>query len=192
MQMGVAHLLRLYEHALSRAPATITGVVAGSLGFLGDALAQQVERRRATSLASGFDKKRSFAFTLYAIGWGAFGLRPWLILLNRRFPGSAPSDICKKVAVQQFVWNPIVYLPSFYVLNGTFRLDLDLHSALDPSSRNAVSQKGARTWTHSSRECATSTSTASCTSGRCGFRCPSASLPSSRCGTRWRPTSLQT
>eukprot|EP00439_Symbiodinium_sp_Y106_P083380 s548_g23.t1 len=117
--MGAEKVLRLYEHALSRAPTAITGVVAGSLGFVGDAVAQEVEHRRA--VGSAFDGQRSFAFTLYAIGWGAFGLRPWLNFLNRRFPGSAPSEICKKVAAQQFVWNPTVYLPSFYAFNGLLR-----------------------------------------------------------------------
>ncbi|CAJ1399123.1 unnamed protein product, partial [Effrenium voratum] len=55
--MGAA--LGCYERALSRAPTSTTAVVAGSLGFLGDALAQRVEQRRPDCVDTTFNVQRN-------------------------------------------------------------------------------------------------------------------------------------
>ncbi|CAJ1326930.1 unnamed protein product [Effrenium voratum] len=83
--------------------------------------AQRVEQRRPDCVDTTFNVQRSSAFTLYSLLWGACGLRPWLTLLNQRFPGNSVKAICQKVAMQQFVWNPIIYLPTFYGFNGLYR-----------------------------------------------------------------------
>eukprot|EP00434_Breviolum_minutum_P021310 symbB.v1.2.018802.t1/scaffold1452.1/size117917/1 len=111
-----------------RAPISTTGAVAAVLGFGGDALAQHVERKDSCHSTS-FDVQRSSAFTIYSLCWGAFGLRPWFHFLSQRFPGNSVQAICQKVAMQQFVWNPTVYLPTFYCFNGLYR-GQDLESLL--------------------------------------------------------------
>eukprot|EP00438_Fugacium_kawagutii_P001224 Skav223420 [mRNA] locus=scaffold350:373653:375470:+ [translate_table: standard] len=141
----VAQLLGHYERALTRAPVLTTGAVAGvlmpqgwqvysvlihclprmvshcdRLGFVGDALAQRFEKRGGHHSVF-FDVQRSSAFTLYSLCWGAFGLRPWLHMLNQKFPGSSLQAVCQKVAMQQLVWNPTIYLPTFYAFNGLYR-----------------------------------------------------------------------
>lgn len=39
----MAFVVRGYERSLARAPVSTTGLVAGALGFVGDAVAQRVE-----------------------------------------------------------------------------------------------------------------------------------------------------
>ena len=41
----MAFVVRGYERSLARAPVCTTGLVAGALGFLGDAMAQRLESR---------------------------------------------------------------------------------------------------------------------------------------------------
>eukprot|EP00933_Yihiella_yeosuensis_P017597 TRINITY_DN14663_c0_g1_i1.p1 TRINITY_DN14663_c0_g1~~TRINITY_DN14663_c0_g1_i1.p1 ORF type:complete len:178 (+),score=29.90 TRINITY_DN14663_c0_g1_i1:57-590(+) len=124
--MVYARLRFAYVHSLQRFPVTTTAVASGFLGFLGDALAQAVERKRQNEKQAAesqllLDRSRSFAFTVYAMAWGAFGLRPWLTLLSKYFPGTGVQQVITKVAIHQTLWNPFVYLPTFYATNGILR-----------------------------------------------------------------------
>lgn len=110
-----------YHAALRARPMLTTAGVGGSLAFAGDANAQSVEALQRDGGGGGatrFDVRRSAAFTSMSTFWTG-GVNYHLYgALARWFPGGGWRSVLPKVAFNQLVLNPFVYLPCFFTYTG--------------------------------------------------------------------------
>ena len=106
---------RAYEAALARRPALLKSVTNGALTLLADAGTQSTEP------AGVYDIQRGFALTSLATAWGLY-IHHYLNFLDRRWPqGGGISTLAPKVLFNQFLHNPLVYLPLFFTYTGLVR-----------------------------------------------------------------------
>mmetsp|Transcript_26265 Transcript_26265/g.42054 ORF Transcript_26265/g.42054 Transcript_26265/m.42054 type:complete len:225 (+) Transcript_26265:131-805(+) len=111
-------LFGMYMSALKKRPLPVKTATGCFAACVGDVIAQKVQSGGEEPL----DMRRLMAFTLYGAVWTGPVNHVWLARLERWFPAAGGrQNLAKKVFVQQFVWSPIVYLPSFFVANNLLR-----------------------------------------------------------------------
>ena len=65
-----------------------------------------------------YDIQRGFALTSLATAWGLY-IHHYLNFLDRRWPqGGGLRTLAPKVLFNQFLHNPLVYLPLFFTYTG--------------------------------------------------------------------------
>ena len=111
---------RSYDVLLSRHRLVTTTVSGGALGCAGDAAAQYKQ-----SSDSSYNAERGTAFAIF----GGIVTGPvnfvWLKVLERwtlrLAPAGGPRALAVKVAMQSFVLQPFIYLPTFYTVTAITR-----------------------------------------------------------------------
>ena len=123
-------LLRLagaYDHALHARPIVVKAATGGLLAFLGDLNAQRLELWRHSREGGDhaepfeFDRRRSLALTSMSTFWTGPVNHLWYNMLELRWPqasGGHIRSVLTKTALSQFVANPFLYLPTFYLWTG--------------------------------------------------------------------------
>eukprot|EP01051_Picozoa_sp_SAG22_P006355 SAG22_NODE_412_length_10893_cov_14.851770_3_plen_137_part_00 len=105
--------LQRYNALLLRQPVLTKLATGGSLGLVGDVVAQKVAEGRET-----LDYRRLAAFTVFGAGWTGLYNHWWYNTLAAWYPGTSTAAIAYKLAWNHGVSNPLVYLPTFYVSMG--------------------------------------------------------------------------
>ena len=108
-----------YEVALARRPILLKSGVNGVLAFAGDLVTQTTEQ--GGLMAGEYDSSRGFALTSLALAWGSY-IHFYLNALEWKWPQAAGlRALVQKIAFNQFVHNPFVYLPIFFTYTGLIR-----------------------------------------------------------------------
>jgi hypothetical protein len=101
-----------YEAALERfGPQATKCMTGGVLAFLGDLLAQSYQ-------CDEFDLRRLAIFTVFGVGWTGLFNHYWFGFLAAKIPGNTWPAVVSKTAVQHTFYNPVMYIPTFYVFTG--------------------------------------------------------------------------
>ena len=119
------HVFSPYNTALHSRPLltkSLTGLV---LAGTGDLVAQNFEKRNGATkslISSNRDPFRRFlVFASFGMLWTGPFNHYWLRYLARRFPADAGRKVfVQKLAVDDLIWNPVVYFPVFFSFNGYF------------------------------------------------------------------------
>ncbi|KAJ2455746.1 hypothetical protein EV183_000593 [Coemansia sp. RSA 2336] len=120
----MASVLRLWTAMAERQPILTLAITNGSLGGVGDVLAQAIESHN-TKKRFQWNAQRTFRF----IAWGALCapiFHKWYLFLNRAFPLSPTiqqekfgfvTTVSKRVAADQFVYAPVGIAGFFVAMN---------------------------------------------------------------------------
>ncbi len=125
----LTRLLAAYDRTCIVAPIATKTVTGGALTFFADFNAQRIELSRRNRQAAQaraerepfrFDWRRSLAFTSMSAVWTGSVNHWWYGMLDTMLPQAAGGwrSVAAKVALCQFVANPFMYLPTFYIWTG--------------------------------------------------------------------------
>ena len=121
--------LAIYDRTCISFPIATKAATGGALTFFADFNAQRIELARRNELAARvhaerepfrFDGRRSAAFTSMSTFWTGLVNHWWYGMLEVLLPQAAGGwrTVAAKVALSQFVANPFLYLPTFYLWTG--------------------------------------------------------------------------
>eukprot|EP00928_Gymnodinium_smaydae_P076507 TRINITY_DN59531_c0_g1_i1.p1 TRINITY_DN59531_c0_g1~~TRINITY_DN59531_c0_g1_i1.p1 ORF type:complete len:231 (+),score=10.63 TRINITY_DN59531_c0_g1_i1:78-770(+) len=120
-------LANAYHHSIQSRPVITKCCTGGALSLLGDIGAQSIEACRNGSNSSVYqpsvgllDWRRTFALSSISVWWTGLVNHHWYEFLDRLMPMATGKTryVFAKVAINQFIMNPFIFLPCFYMWTG--------------------------------------------------------------------------
>merc|ERR1712080_129756 len=111
-----ANPLQLYRRFEKRSPKTANATVGAFCAFLGDAIAQKMQGGGASPNSASLDRTRSATFTAFNFLWMGGPLSSYVKFLDR-----SGLSVLAKVFATHCLWNPLVYMPCYYLGAGALK-----------------------------------------------------------------------
>lgn len=108
-----ANPVQLYRGFARAHPKLANATVGASCAFVGDAIAQKMQAGEETV---EFDWKRSAIFTAFNFMWMGGPMSAYCAFLER-----SGMSVMAKLSATHCIWNPLIYLPSYYLGAGFMR-----------------------------------------------------------------------
>jgi hypothetical protein len=113
----MSSIFRAYDKLLVKYPLPTKAITGFILSGSGDIIAQKLDSTPDELFI--LDKQRTMTYACFGSFWTGPVNHHWLPRLQAMFPGKSYASTLKKVFVQQAIWNPIAFMPAFYLAYGT-------------------------------------------------------------------------
>lgn len=107
-----------YRQHVARRPRMTALITSFTLACNGDLIAQAIERILHIGRWTGLDIRRTVCLGAVSGVWAATILLTWFSWLDRWLPRKDMRTVMAKVTASQFILQPAIYVPYFYLLHG--------------------------------------------------------------------------